>query len=397
VSVRRIGVRERRARLVLRHRLAVRERAACPEEVTRDLVALHGTDPATVFLAATARMRDPDIAAVERALYDDRSLVRMLGMRRTMFVVPDDFAAVVQAACTRTIAERERRRNVQLLQAAGIADPPAWLAETERRTLQVLAEQGEATGAELAAAEPRLREQIVLAEGKSYGGPVNVTTRVLLVLAAEGAIVRGRPRGSWTSGQYRWSLIERWLPGGMPELDPAPARAALVKAWLQRFGPGTASDLQWWTGLPAREVARALAALSPVEVDLGGGVAGLLLPQDADTPAPDAAHTGAVLLPALDPTVMGWQQRDWYLGEHAAALFDRTGNAGPTVWWEGRVIGGWGQRADGRVAVRLLEDAGAEAAQAVESAVAELTDRLGEVRIAPRARGRSPVEAELVA
>lgn len=404
VARRRIGVQERRARLARRHRLAARTRADRPEQVAQALVALHGTDPATVFLAAAARMRVPALAAIERALYDDRSLVRMLGMRRTVFVVPDDFAPVMHAACTRAIAERERRRNVQFLQASGIADPQAWLAETERRTLQVLAELGEATGAELAAAEPRLREQIVLSEGKSYGGPANVTTRVLLVLAAEGRIVRGRPRGSWTSAQFRWSLIERWLPGGMPEPDPGQARIDLVRAWLSRFGPGTAADLQWWTGLAARDVARALAALSPVEVDLGDGV-GLVLPGDeeldrdddgtgAGTGAPDGPR--AVLLPALDPTVMGWQRRDWYLGEHGPALFDRTGNAGPTVWWDGRVIGGWGQCPDGRIAVRLLEDVGREAPVAVEAAAVELADLLGDVRIGPRARRRSPVEAELV-
>ncbi len=57
---------------------------------------------------------------------------------------------------------------------------------------------------------------------------------------------------------------------------------------------------------------------------------------------------------------MGWQARDWFLGEHRAALFDRTGNIGPTVWWEGRVVGGWAQRASGEIVLRLLEDIGAD-------------------------------------
>jgi hypothetical protein len=328
----------------------------------------------------------------------------MLGMRRTVFVVPDALAPVVHAACTRTIAVRERRRNLQFLASAGIADPESWLAETERRTLRVLAELGEATGAELAAAEPRLRERIVLSQGKSYGGPANVTTRVLLVLAAQGRIVRGRPRGGWTSGQFRWSPTQRWLPDGMPELDQAVAQAELVRAWLSRFGPGTAADLQWWAGLPAGDVVRALAVVGAVRVDLDGGT-GYVLPDDVEPSGAEAlaresgGHDGhrAVLLPALDPTVMGWQQRDWYLGEHAAALFDRTGNAGPTLWWGGQVVGGWGQRPDGEIAVRFLQDAGREARTSAEEAAAGLRAWLGDVRIAPRARGRSPVEAEVTA
>ncbi len=120
-----------------------------------------------------------------------------------------------------------------------------------------------------------------------------------------------------------------------------------------------------------------------------------MLPGDAGpvpTPEPWAA-----LLPALDPTAMGWTGRDWYLGEHGPLLFDRNGNAGPTVWCDGRVVGGWAQRPDGEVVFRLLADIGAEAADAVAAEAARLTAWLGSVRLAPRARGRSPVEAELSA
>src|SRR5438067_8559600 len=95
-----IGVEERRARLAMRHHLAAETAASRATDVAADLVGLHGTDPASVFLSAQARMRDPSVGAIEQELYEERSLVRILGMRRTMFVVPLDLAAVVQAACT---------------------------------------------------------------------------------------------------------------------------------------------------------------------------------------------------------------------------------------------------------------------------------------------------------
>ncbi len=101
------------------------------------------------------------------------------------------------------------------------------------------------------------------------------------------------------------------------------------------------------------------------------------------------------LLPALDATVMGWTGRAWYLGDHARTLFDRNGNAGPTVWADGRVVGGWGQRAGGEVVVRLLEDVGAQAASAIEARAAELTSWLDSLRITPRFR--TPLEVELAA
>ena len=101
----------------------------------------------------------------------------------------------------------------------------------------------------------------------------------------------------------------------------------------------------------------------------------------------------AALLPALDPTPMGWRERAWYVGEHAPALFDRSGNIGPTAWWDGRIVGGWAQRKDGEIAVRLLEDIGAEASAAIAAEAQRLREWIGPVRITPRFR--TPLEREL--
>jgi hypothetical protein len=391
--VRRIGVAERRARLGQRHRLAAAARADDPLEVARGLVALHATDPSSVYLTAWARMRDGDVGAVERALYDRRVLIRLLGMRRTVFVTPLDTVPVIHAACTRAVAARERRKLISWLAESGVADDAeAWLTEVEEAALRALAARGEATAAELAGDDPRLREQIVLARGKPYEGRASVGSRVLFLLAADGRVVRGRPVGSWASSQYRWSPLERWCPDGMAEWPTEAAETELARRWLAAFGPGTAEDLRWWAGWSAGQVKRVLARLRPVEVDLGGAT-GLVLPDDLE-PA-QAAEPWAALLPALDPTPMGWSQREWFLGEHARKLFDRTGNVGPTVWWDGRIVGGWTQRADGEIACRFLEDVGADAVAAAETAAERLAARLGPARITARGRTLSPVEREL--
>ncbi len=103
----------------------------------------------------------------------------------------------------------------------------------------------------------------------------------------------------------------------------------------------------------------------------------------------------AALLPGLDPAPMGWKERDWYLGEHRAELFDRNGNVGPTVWWEGRIVGGWAQRPDGELVVRMLEDAGDDARRAIDEEAARLRSALGDLRVTPRFR--TPLERALVA
>lgn len=389
--VRRIDAQERRARLALRHGLAAEARSADAAQAAAGVVALHATDPASVFLAAMARMREPGVAAVERALYDDRVLVRMLGMRRTMFVVPRDLAPIVQSSSTRAIAANERRRLVQRLEAAGIADDAAaWLADVEASTLRALAARGQAAASELSADEPRLRTSVLMAAGKPYETRQNVSTWVLALLAADGHIVRARPRGSWISSQYRWAPLTEWIPGGMPDQPRERAQAELVRRWLARFGPGTLADLRWWTGWTAAQARDALAEAGAVEVDLGGAT-GLVLGDDLDpVPAPEP---WAALLPALDPTPMGWSAREWFLGPHGRALFDRSGNVGPTVWWDGRIVGGWGQPPSGEVAVRLLEDVGSDARAAIAAAAQGLQAALGGVRVTPRFR--TPLEREL--
>jgi hypothetical protein len=123
-------------------------------------------------------------------------------------------------------------------------------------------------------------------------------------------------------------------------------------------------------------------------------VPGVVLAHDVEAETPPR-EPWVAFLPALDPTVMGWKERGWYLGEHGPPLFDRAGNAGPTVWSDGRIVGGWAVRPGGEVVYRLLEDVGADAAAGVEAEAARLSAWLGEMRVIPRFA--TPLARELVA
>jgi Winged helix DNA-binding domain len=389
-----ITAAQRRARLGWRHRLAGGALAGDPEQVARSLVAVHSTDPSSAYLAMLARMTAAaGLPAVDRALYADRTLIRLLGMRRTVFVAPLDNAAIIQAACSRAVAARERRKVLGWLAEANVAgDPETWLAGAEEAALAALTARGEATAAELAADDERLATELVLSAGKSYQGRQTIASRVLLLLAAQGRAVRGRPRGSWTSHQYRWVPLTAWCPDGLADWETGAAEVELARRWLAAYGPATAEDLQWWTGWGKTQVRRVLAELAPAEVDLDG-VPGIALAGDLE-PAPQAAPWVA-LLPGLDSTPMGWRGRGWFLGEHGPRLFDRYGNVGPTLWWDGRVVGGWAQARDGEIVCRFLEDAGSEAVAAAGAAARRLEVVVGDVRLSARTRGMTWLEAEL--
>jgi hypothetical protein len=389
--VRHIAVEERRARLGLRHHLA--RRAASPEEVVAAMPGLHSSDPATVYLSAWARIEGFAPVDLEDALYERRSLVRMLGMRRTMFVVSRDLAAVMDEACTKALAPAQRTRLVRMLEDQGIADPGKggrWLSRVTAQTHDALVARGEATARELTKDVPELGAKLAFGEGKSWGGTMGVSTRVLFLLAAEGRILRARPLGTWTSGQYRWAPTEHWLGAPLERIDHAEACADLLRRYLRAFGPATATDIRWWTGWTARLATTTLGSIGAVEVELDDGT-GYVLPDDLE-PVSEALPWVA-LLPSLDPTVMGWKERAWFLGEHGAGLFDRNGNAGPSVWANGRVIGGWTQHDDGDVVVELLDDVGAATRRQVEAERERLQSWLGDVRI--KARFPTPLARRL--
>jgi hypothetical protein len=381
------GIEQRRARLVARHHLA--GTANDPVRAAAGVVVLHASDPATVYLSVLVRCPSASIKDVARVMYEDRSLVRMLAMRRTLFVVPADLVPVVHHAASLDIAAQQRKRLVQQLSTIPTepelpTDVEGWLRSLESRVYQALERRASATAAQLSGDEPRLRTALLPTSDKTWDVKRNITTHVLVLMAAEGRMVRSRPRGSWTSRAYTWQPASHWWPQGIPEL--ADAKVRLVEQYLRRFGPASVADIQWWTGWTLGTTRKALDALETVDVGCG-----LVLADDVATDEP-AAPTAA-LLPALDPTPMGWKQRDWYLPTDSRLLFDRNGNIGPTIWWGGEVIGGWAVRPDGEIATRLLVDRGAAAARAVQDAADTLRPRLEGTPVIPSFP--TPLEKEL--
>jgi hypothetical protein len=393
VARRTISVRQRQQAMVRRHHLG--GDAATPEAATRAVIALHATDPASVYLSVLARSTTSTLADVSAAMYGRRTLVRWMAMRRTLFLLPRADIPVVQAAISTPLATVLRRRLISQLIRNG-TEPPVdgdletWLSSLQERVERALRARGSATGAELSADVPALRTFIPPRAASDR--PQNLTSALLTMMSAQGRIVRGTPTGPWTSRHHRWEPLEQWWPDGLPELTAEDSQRELARRWLTRFGPATADDLQWWTGWNQITVRRALRELPVEEVGLHGGT-GIALasddPGDAATAPPAAA-----LLPALDPTPMGWKRRDWFFGIPQHHVFDNRGNIGPTLWWDGEIIGSWTVTSAGEVRTAVLADRGAAARSAVQDAAARLEARLQGTAVTPAIR--TPAERQLV-
>ncbi len=378
-----ISTEQRRRRLARRHLLASGTGTDDVAQITDALLALHASDPATVFLTALARMNNPSVERIEDTIYEDRSVVRHHAMRRTIWVMGRETVRLAHATTTAKIAAGEQKKNVKAVAASGIADPENWFAEARAEVLAYLAEVGIRSTRQIGEELPHLAVPLEYGSAK-HSATLNAHSKLLQGAAFDGDLVRVRPNGTWISSEYPWTITEKWLGGPIAGLETRPAAAELVERWLRQFGPGTETDLVWWFGETKTLIRNALADCGAVEVDLDDGSTGWVAADDAMANEDDV-DPWVRLLPGLDPTAMGWKERDWYLDPTwVEPMFDRFGNIGPSIWVDGRIVGGWMQREDASINVELFTEIDAPHRRLLDDAVGQLEAAVGGVVVKPR-------------
>jgi hypothetical protein len=253
-----------------------------------------------------------------------------------------------------------------------------------RDVLAAMARRGEATAAELTADVPALAVRFTFNEGKAYEGSQSLGSRLLFLLAVEGRIERGRPKGGIASLLYKWRL-----PRAAAEVvDANTGRARVIEAYLRQYGPATEDD-------PSR--GGPVCRRQPYGPRSGAWSS--RRPRSGSC-SPTTRHPSRRRLrgPRCSPRSTRrrwvWTDRSRFLDPvDRAAHFDRSGNIGPTVWVDGRIVGGWAQRADGTIPVRLLHPVGKADQRRIEERVESLRTTLGPLRF--KSRFRTPLEREL--
>jgi hypothetical protein len=281
------------------------------------------------------------------------------------------------------LAGLHRSRLAREIQRYGVADEGlAWLTRAGDAVVTRLASGEELSARQLREEVPQVAGSFEQGVGTSWAGRVQLAPRVLAQLSLEARVMRGHNAGPWRGSYPLWTTPTSWL-GHVP--DPLPSREGyteLVRRWLWSFGPGTIDDLRWWLGDTKTTVR---TALEDVGARRGGARRGQRrsgrLAASRRSRTGNAHERWVALLPVLDPTVMGWRQRGFYLGRHARSLFDTAGNAGTTAWADGRVVGAWVQNEDQVVRLRLLEDVTLTTRAALERTAARLTEWLAGERV----------------
>ncbi len=367
-------------------------------QATRDIVALHATDPTSPYFSLWARVPDFRREALEDVLYERRELTKLLCMRVTLHAVPSDEVSLFFQAYNQHRTRPETRRFGDFLVQAGLCreeEVEAFLKDLQRRVLGVLTERGPSTVRQINQAVPELKAKIRHSVGKAYEGEIGVGSYLVPnIMGAQGLLIRARPRGTWRSNLYEYAVLSDWLPGvDLESVAPQKAKTWLVRRYLAAFGPATLDDVQWWTGFAKGETRETLDGLGSAVMEVtveGLRDEYLMLAENVqqlrDLIPADSPYV--FLLPCLDPYIMGYRDRRRFLtSEHRAKVFDRAGNAVPTVWVNGRIVGAWGQcKEDGSVVYGFFESVGKEERVLLEDKRQQLEEFLGGEFVPPRFR-----------
>jgi hypothetical protein len=326
------------ARRMARHALAEPGTDLSPAGIAGVLCGAHAQVLSAAELSIGRRIAGATRADVQRALWEERTLVKTFGPRGTIHLLPAAdlpmWAGALSALPSSVPAHPEGVRFTPEQADEVIAAIGGALANAELTV-------GELTEAIADRAGPWAVEPTMDAFQDRWPRWRQLTSTA----AHRGMLCFGPDRGR----KVTYTSPHRWLPGLRP-VDGDAALRTLVTRYLHAYGPATPQHFAKWLGIPPRYAAglfgKLAGELEYVELDgePGWTVAG-------DTGTPSQPHRGIRLLPYFDAYVVAGQPRErLYPGAAATRALTPAGQAGnyPVLLVDGVVGGVWHQRRSGR-------------------------------------------------
>jgi len=333
------------ARRMARHALAAPAADLGPADIAGLVCGAHAQVLSAAELSIGRRIAGATRADVQRALWQERTLVKTFGLRGTIHLLPTADLPMWTGALSAL--------------PASVPKHPDGVRFTPGQAEEVIAAIGDALAdTELTVEE--LTEAIARRAGpwavertmEAFGDRWPRWRQLTSTAAHRGMLCFGPDRGRHVT----YTNPHRWLPGFRPA-EGGPALRTLVTRYLYAYGPATPAHFARWLGIPPRYATglfgQLASELERVEVDgeLGWIVAG-------DTGMPAQPHRGIRLLPYFDAYVVAGQPRErLYPGAAATRALTPAGQAGnyPVVLIDGMVGGVWHQRRSGRTLTITVE------------------------------------------
>jgi uncharacterized protein YcaQ len=314
-----------------RHHLLERRPVADALDVVEDIAGLHAQVMSSAELSLHARVDGLERDAVQRMLWEQRSLYKTWAMRGTLHLLTARERGLWQAA----LSTYRREENRSWLNGWKLT------REQVERLLDAVdgaLRDAQLTRSELAAAVAERTGDADLGE-RVHGswGPF------LKPSAFRGQLCFGPSSGQ----NVTFTHPDTWLAPA-DEHDPQAALREIVRRYLGAYGPATREDLhRWWAFLTPAAAGRLLAEVAE-EVDVEGLRAYMLAEHVAEAQAAAPAAT-VRLLPAFDPYVAGAPRAGHgiFPVERRAEIYRQAGWLTPVIVVDGVIAGVFRQERKG--------------------------------------------------
>lgn len=316
---------------------------------------IQNSPPGSALLALHARVRNLTQEQVADAVAEEKSLLQTWSMRGAPFYFPAVDAPVFTAGVLPPTEETMRHfvPGVEpALDALGMS-----LVETVELTRAEIGavlsgrrlavnELGAVIAKRIARKLPK-RQRDVWEEDGPYApdqplgeGVVHFCIRILTLQR----VVCLAPRAG---NKAPFVLVDEWLGHPIPDIDPAVARAELLRRYLRCYGPSRRGDFAAWAGIRASDTdpwwSLVEDELTPVEFRGSSWI----LTQDLDALRSAPAPKGVRLLPPRDPYTQVRDRETIIDRKYHQQVWKTVGEPG-TVLADGEITGIWRPRKSGR-------------------------------------------------
>lgn len=331
--------------------LLQRDRDLSVEEAVEAAAGIYSTAP-TSFLSFAARIPGFTRADLDRAMYEDRTLVRRASLRGSAFLIPVDRIDAVASA-----PDRQEWYTGAVDKAVGVDKRRKWTSEV----LDIL------DGRILRTREIRADMGVAADQSEALRFLLTSMSQHRLITAASGT-------AGWRDNQYGYARWDQWFPDHpVRDLDPEEARIEIARWYLQGHGPGTVEDFAWWSGLKRANAGLALSVVSNPDED---GLHDLPGAPDHVPPA-----TGLRLLPVWDTALVTQKSRRRMADPaHYPYVYDASGNVTSAIVSDASVVGVWDRGGDAdRIEIKaaFFEPPGKAEIEAVETEAAIIANSVG--------------------
>jgi len=313
-------------------------------------------------MAIGARTRGLSPAAIEVALWRDRTLVKALCMRQTVHLLPAaEFSLYMTAVRKSRVAA-----IVRIMERFGITSRDT--ESLNRVTLELL-EEGPLPLRELTS-RVRLR---AISRVRAWMDRVWNAARLAL---AEGLICYGPDQGV----QATMVRVDQWLPR-QKKFSEDEAQRVVLRKFLRAYGPATLRDFSKWSGIPAGEASAPWEQVQDelAEVSVSGQRGWLLRGDLAELCGSRLRGPLVNLLPAFDTFLLAHAEKHHLVEpQYYKRVYRSLGQISPVVLVDGRIAGTWrterGKRGSFALSVELFR----KSTRAVHAGIEQQAARVGQ-------------------